>query len=99
MGVLFWSFIMLVTRTSIAKKAIGILGATSIGDITENTKNASAISDVFFPVLHALLSKHDWSFGRKKSNLNLLSETPVFGYNNYFQLPNDYIQFFMQRQT
>ena len=66
------------TRISISNLALACLGAEAIQSMTESNKRAR-MCDVFFDaVANALLTRLDWSFARKYTELTQLSgiETP-----------------------
>lgn len=79
------------SKTSIINGALRIIGARSILDPTEDSRNARVANPAYDPVLDEVLEAYDWSFASKRQALTLLSETPAFGYARIFDLPNDYI--------
>lgn len=69
--------------------ALTRLGAESILDFQEDTKNARLGKTMYDAMRKTLLRKYDWSFARKVVRLALVSEFPLSGYNYAYALPSD----------
>lgn len=79
------------TKTSIANRALQILGYQPIRDLNENSRGAKAINRAYDAVLNAILRENFWSFTIKRAILPAASTQPAFGKANYFILPPDFI--------
>lgn len=80
---------MAVSQTSIANRALQILGATRLTDIDEDTKNARAMRENWDAARDAEIRRHVWNFAVTRVELSALVDTPVFGYTTLYQLPAD----------
>lgn len=79
------------TKTSIANRALQILGSQPINSLTDNSRGARAVNRAYYPVLENLLRENFWSFTMKRVMLPAASLKPAFGKNAYFILPPDFI--------
>lgn len=79
------------TQTTIANRALQILGSPSISDIKENTIGAKAMNRAYEPVLLTELRQNYWSFAIKRATLPADAVPPIFGKANYFTLPGDFL--------
>ena len=75
---------------SICNEALSLLGANTITDFTDNTKEAELVNHFYYSAIEQTLRDHDWSFAVKRSpELARLFGQPEFGYNYRYQLPSD----------
>jgi hypothetical protein len=81
------------TQTSIANRALQLLGYQPISLITDNDRGARAMARAYAPVLLELLRSHPWSFAIKRAQIPASATAPIFGGGNYFPLPSDYLGF------
>lgn len=81
-----------ITQTSIANRALQILGYQPIGSIQDNSRGARAINRAYQPVLLKTLRDNFWGFAIKRAVLPASATAPAFGPANYFPLPNDFLR-------
>lgn len=79
------------TQTTIANRALQILGYQSISSITENSRGAKAMSRAYQPVLLSELRKNYWNFATTRAQLNAAAVGPAFGPQFYYPLPPDFL--------
>lgn len=82
----------MASTVEIANRALQILGAKRIVSLTEDSRNARAISAAFEPVKRAELRKHPWGFAIKRVQLAADATAPLFTRSNAFPLPSDFIR-------
>ncbi len=87
-----------ITQTSIANRALQILGYEPISSIQENSRGARAINRAYYPVLYAELRQNFWNFSIKRAILAASSTQPLFGKANYYPLPADFLDLAMPDQ-
>lgn len=79
------------TQTTIANRALQILGYKPIGSISDNDRGANAVRRAYSSVLLNVLRSNFWSFAIKRTSLAASATPPAFGKANYFPLPGDFI--------
>lgn len=79
------------TQTSIANRALQILGYQPISNIQENSRGARAMNRAYASVLLAELGSNFWNFSMTRAILAASTTKPAFGPANYFPLPPDFI--------
>lgn len=79
----------MASKVEIANRALQILGAKRIVSLTEDSRNARAISAAYEPVKKAELRKHTWCFATKRAQLAADATGPLFTRDNAFTLPTD----------
>ena len=77
------------SSTTIANRALQILGAASILNLTDNSREARAASNCYDFARRAELRAHRWNFARARSLLAPSDTVPTFGYAYSFPLPSD----------
>jgi len=82
----------MASKTSICNQALKRLGQPAITDIDEGTVRADSLKAIFNDVRDFVLACHPWNFATKRAALALLSETPVWQWDYYYQLPTDCIR-------
>lgn len=80
------------TQTTIANRALQILGYKPIGSIQDNDRGARAVNRAYYPVLYALLRRHNWNFALRRIVLPAAAVAPTFGFANAYPLPSDYLK-------
>ena len=74
-----------MSKVSHANKALTLLGANRIVNLSDDTLEAKSINAVFDQTLKSILSETCWSFATKRTLLNRLEELPAVGGGYYFQ--------------
>lgn len=81
------------TSISISNKSLIKCGATTIASFTEGSHEANVCSAMYDMVKKGLLYYTFWNFANKKTELNLLAETPVdLSYTRAHSIPGDVIK-------
>jgi len=89
---------MAVSNTSIANRALQLLGARRIESLAEDSTNAKAMNAAFEPLRKALLRKHQWNFATKRASIAADSTETLYEGLNRFRLPDDFLAL-RRRQT
>lgn len=79
------------TKTTIANRALQLLGYPPISDILSNDRGARAINRAYQPVLLQELRSNFWSFAFTRTTLAASATTPAFGKAFYYPLPGDFV--------
>lgn len=79
------------TQTSIANRALQLLGSQPISSLIENSRGAKSVNRAYSPVLLSELRKNYWNFSIKRASLPADAVGPAFGKTNYFTLPPDFL--------
>lgn len=81
------------SQVDICNLALDHLNQTAITDIDDPKNRVEEICSRWYDnVRLACLRNHPWNFATKRAQLAALSTGPLFGYDNAYQLPSDYIQ-------
>ena len=80
------------SKVEIVNLALSSLSAKLLSDFDEDTENGNRIRAVYDMAKDIMLAKHPWNFALKQAALALLDETPLYGFDSVFQLPDDYIR-------
>lgn len=83
-----------MSKVSIANRALALLGANKITNLSDETLEAKAINNMYRGSLKSILSECCWNFATKRAQLNRTATSPAWGGGNYFQLPADVIRIF-----
>lgn len=83
-----------MSKVSIINKALTLLAANRIVDLSDETLEARTANAVYDQSLKTILSETCWSFATKRALLNRLEEVPVVGGGFYFEKPSDCIEIF-----
>lgn len=83
---------MSISKESIVNSALIKLGASTISSLTEDTKNALVMRELFGTAFLATLRAHPWNFAKKRVKIYPTATPPAFGYDNAFDLPNDWVK-------
>ena len=84
-------------KTTIINRALSLLGAEPIVNLTDNTPEAKIANRFYEESRKSILSECLWNFATKRVVLNAIVGTPVWSLdqvNNIFQLPSDIIRIF-----
>lgn len=79
------------TQTTIANRALQLLGSQSISSLSENSRGAKSMNRAYQPVLLSELRKNYWNFSIKRASLPQDAVGPIFGKSNYYTLPPDFL--------
>lgn len=79
------------TQTSIANRALQLLGYESISSIQDNNRGARAVNRAYYTVLYSELRSNFWGFSIKRAIIAASATQPLFGKANYFPLPPDFL--------
>jgi len=82
----------MASTTSIANRALQLLGAKRVTSLSEDSRNARSMNVAYEPVRDALLQKYPWSFAVKRAALAADGDAPLHGRARSFTLPSDYIR-------
>lgn len=77
------------SSTSIANRALQMLGAASILALTDNSKEARESNRCYDDCRRAELRAHPWNFSFKRALLAPSATPPAFGFGYAFPLPAD----------
>ena len=76
----------------VANRALTKLGAARITSLSDDNKQARAISSCFDDLRDAELRAKRWQFSLKRTTLAALVSTPAFGYQYQYQVPADFLK-------
>ncbi len=79
------------TQTTIANRALQLLGYQTISSIQENSRGAKSMNRAYTPVLLSELRKNYWNFATSRASIPAAAVGPAFGKSNYFPLPPDFL--------
>jgi hypothetical protein len=82
----------MVSETDIVNVALRFLGADSISALTDSSKRAVVMNDLYEETRDDLLAGHNWSFATKRQKLARLSTTPTFEFDYAYTLPSDWLR-------
>ena len=80
----------MTNRTTIINKSLLLIGEEMISSEGDGSKNSDIASELIDICIETALSEHDWLFARKRVIVALSAETPPFGYEYKFLLPDDF---------
>lgn len=81
------------SETLICNLALMRIGAERITDIeTDESKNAQYCRQQYYQARDALLRSHFWRFATGRATLSEDTNTPDFGYDHQYILPNDFLR-------
>ena len=73
----------------ICNSALNLLGASTITQLTEDSKNARLCNQRYEPIRDRMFRSHSWNCLTKRVQLAEDSSAPVVEYTNQFTLPSD----------
>jgi hypothetical protein len=77
------------SSTSIANRALQMVGASTIMTLADNSPEARAANNCYDACRRAELRAHRWNFARQRALLAASATPPAFGYSYAFPLPVD----------
>lgn len=80
---------MAQSKFDICTRALHRIGADSITSFDDGTTESDVAGQEYSPLVESLLSGYRWKFATKDAELNHLTEEPLVGYDEYWQLPPD----------
>ncbi len=81
------------SEVKVANLALTGLGADRIMSLTEDSENARRVNAIFDLFRDSLLRKHTWNFAIERRDFGAaLSNSPEYGFDNYFQIPGDVLR-------
>jgi hypothetical protein len=86
---------VLASKTELVNKALTMIGANPIVNLTDDTRNANIMSRIYKIALRGLLSECLWNFARRRSLLALSTTTMAWYHTNevyVYQRPSDVIR-------
>jgi hypothetical protein len=83
---------MAVSEVAICNSALLKIGGSRINSLTEDSRSAKLCNEQYSKIRDAALASHPWNFALKRAQLAKLVTPPVFGFDNQFQLPADYLR-------
>lgn len=85
------------SSTSICNSALIKIGAERITALTDNNKRAILCNEQYDKIRRRVISAHPWNFATRRVQLAKLASTPVFEYDNEYQIPSDCLRIFRVR--
>lgn len=82
----------MASQVEILNRALIKLGAGQITSITDNNKQARAMSALWETVRKAELTRNFWNFALARTTLPALGTTPSWGFGYQYQLPTDFLK-------
>lgn len=76
----------------VANRALTKLGAARITSLSDDNKQARAISSCFEDLRDAELRQNRWTFAIKRASLAALATAPLYGYEYSYALPSDFLR-------
>lgn len=84
-------------KTTIVNRALSLLGAEPINNLTDDTPEANIANRMYDEARRSILSECLWNFATKREVLNSVAGSPAWSLDqvdNIFQLPSDIIRIF-----
>lgn len=80
---------MATSPVEICNSALARLGTDRITSLDDDSARARAMNEQYDNTRKSLLRGHPWNFAKKRIQLAQLVDSPLFGWDNYYQLPSD----------
>lgn len=80
------------SEVDICNVALAEIGAEIIENFQDTSQTARLCRLFYDRSRDELLSEYRWNFALKRANLTLLTETPVYEFDNAYQLPTDLLR-------
>ena len=77
--------------TDIANRSLRIVGGSRVTSLTQGTKNANAVNDIYADLRDEMMD-YPWNFATKRVKLARSATTPTFGFDYAYTLPSDWIR-------
>lgn len=82
----------MASETSIANRALQLLGAKRIVSMIENSNNARSCNSCYESLRDKLLEKYRWTFSIKRASIAADGTDPDWGRDKVYTLPSDYLR-------
>lgn len=82
----------MASQVGICNLALAKLGAASIRDLNDGTRNANQMQTIYDACLDAELSAHPWTFASTRALIPADVTAPVFGWQYRYPLPTGYLK-------
>jgi len=80
----------MASKINLISNALLLIGDNTINSLTGSSKAQTTAANLYDNIVQNELSKHRWSFARKKAQISLTTETPVDQeWRSIYQLPSD----------
>jgi len=83
-----------ITPVTICNSALAKIGGQLIMSLDDDTKEARLCREQYFKNKRAMLLEHPWNFAMRRIALTQDTETPVWGFEYMYPLPNDCLRVF-----
>lgn len=83
---------MAASDIELINRSLALLGIESITSLSDNSKQASIARVLFDDTRAAVFRAHPWNCLTKRASLPKDVTAPVYGYNNRFVLPADFLR-------
>ena len=84
---------MLSEKVDVCNLALDLITVPPITSLDSPTTPSERKCAMWYdPSRKEILRKHPWNFAKKRAAISLSSDSPPFGYNNTYALPNDFIR-------
>lgn len=77
------------STTAIANRALQMVGAASILNLSDNSREARAANNCYDASRRYVLRNHRWNFSIKRASLAPSSDAPLFDFSYSYSLPSD----------
>lgn len=77
------------SNVEIVNLALTGIGASRILSLTDDTETARKCNAVYESIRDEVMASYPWKFAKKRRELSLLSDAPLYGWTNAFQIPAD----------
>lgn len=82
----------MASEVDIFNLACGILGVPRVQSISESTRHAQILNSIWGAVRRKVISDHPWNHCTKRAALTQLGDTPPYGWDYQYSMPDDYIR-------
>lgn len=82
----------MTSKVSICNQALGWLGANLITSFEDGITESNLCEVNYDPLRRVVLEECPWSFAVGRTQLNEITDGPVYGYDHAYQLPTDLIR-------
>lgn len=79
----------MASNVSIANRALGKLGSSTITSLTQDSPAARAVNNIFEGIRRSEIRKHPWNFAKTRAQLAASADEPLFDFDYAFPLPAD----------
>lgn len=82
----------MASSVDIANIALQLVGASRISNLTDPTRSAEEVNNIYPHLMKAELQANTWTFSIRRIQLSSDSTAPAFGRNYAYQLPDDFVK-------